>query len=412
MQHWALIIIKEGKAETSAELSLSMTWGDPLAVSELDHESSFYPDMSIDSNGNIHIVWKDESNGLGDIFYRILFVENNSWSAISLLSNPYSKYSARAPKIFCDTQDMVHFVWEESFLNSSVMYRTFDGVTFSQTIIIAENGSYNNQYLAVNNHGDVFICWEQNYNDWLNIFTRLFSTTKQNWTDIHQITNSSYHSSAVDVAADKNNNFHLVWGESSAILKTREIHYTSFQGEEFIQGNVSVISPIDCNYSSTPKIALDNENILHIIWIEDEPKHTIVYRCLEGSNWSEIIVLSGQGVSSDPAIFADAFNTIHITWEESRAIYYKQKTNTSQWSHTIKTREEELYVIELSVVANPLKGTIYITMMEYFQEDTWETYLLTGNIITKSNLKYLLILLGVPPIVLIAALFYIRKRNK
>lgn len=414
LPHWVLINIGEGKAETTTELSLSVEWSNPLAVSTLDHESSFYPDMVIDSKGNIHVVWEDESTGLGDIFYRILFVENNSWSASYLLSYPYPKYSARYPKISCDAQDKVHFVWEESFQNSSLMYRTFDGDTFTQTIGIVENASCNDQYLVVNKRGDVFICWEQSdeIHPQFNIHARIYSSTQQTWSPIRQITNTSYYSSATDVATDNNNVFHLVWGESSATLGTDEIHYTTFQGEEFIQGNVSVISPIDGNCSSTPKIALDNENILHIIWIEDEPKRTVVCRYLEENNWSEITALSGQGGSSDPAIFADGHSTIHIVWEENRSIYYKQKSNTSQWSHTIKTNEEELYVIKLSVVADPLRGTVYIAMMEYFQEDTWETYLLTGNVMTKGNLRYLFILLGVPPIILISVIIYFRNKQK
>lgn len=256
-------------AETTAEFSPSLEWSNLFPVSTLDHESSFYPDMAIDSIGNIHVVWEDESNGFGDIFYRILFVENSSWSAISLLSNPNSKYSARYPKIFIDTQDMVHFVWEESFLNVSLMYRTYDGVTFSQTISVAENGSYNDHYLAVNNQGDVFLSWEQNDDIYpqFNIHARIYSSIQQMWLPTRQITNTSYYSSATDVAADKNNNFHLVLGESSAILETREIHYTYFEGEDFIQVNISVISPIDGNYSLTPKIAIDNKNVLHIIWM-------------------------------------------------------------------------------------------------------------------------------------------------
>ncbi len=414
IQHCVLISIEEGKAETAAEFSLSLAWSDPLAISELDHESSFYPDMAIDSRGDIHVVWMDKLYNYGKIFYRIFFAANNSFSSIQMISNENLLYSSYAPKIAIDSSDTVHFIWSDSYCNSSLIYRSYDTAIFSEPIIIAENASCNDQYLAVNERGDVFICWEQSddIHLQLNIHARIYSSIQQTWFPIRQITNTSYYSSATDVAADNQNNFHLVWGESSAILVTREIHYTFFEGEYFLQGNVSVISLIDGNYSSTPKIAIDNENVLHLIWIEDEPKRTVVYCYLEENTWSEITVLSGLGVSSNPAIFADGYNTIHIIWEESRTIYYKQRTNTSQWSHSFQTREEELFVTELSVVANPLRGTIYISMMEYFQENTWETYLLTGTTMTKNNLKYLLFLLVVPPIILIVVLFYIRIRKK
>ncbi|MHA1556452.1 MAG: hypothetical protein ACTSPM_05885 [Candidatus Heimdallarchaeota archaeon] len=412
MHHWTLISIEEGKAETTAELSLTMAWSDPLALSELDHESSFYPDMAIDSKGNIHVVWKDELYNYGEIFYRIFYPTNNSFSIIQMISNENSYYSSYAPKIAVDSSDTVHFIWSDSYGNSSLIYRSFDGAVFSEPIIIAENASCNDQYLAVNDQNDVFICWEQPNNDSrLNIFIRIYSSAQQTWSPIRQITNTSYYSSATDVAADKNNIFHLVWGESSAILETREIHYTYFEGEDFIQGNISVISPIDGLTSTTPKITVDSTNKIHFIWFDFE-EFDIYYRNFELDNWSEVKLISGQGVSSNSAIFADSFNTIHITWRESRIIYYKQRTNTSQWSNTIQISKEELYAIELSIVADPIRGTIYIAMMEYFQENTWETYLITGTLITKDNMKYLLILLGIIPIIFIASIIYFSKKQK
>ncbi|MHA1953915.1 MAG: hypothetical protein ACW96U_08215, partial [Candidatus Heimdallarchaeaceae archaeon] len=103
--------------------------------------TSDLPDMVVDSQGNIHIVWLDYSNYFGSgtdgsIFYKNYNVITETWSGIYFISNETCFVAVSVnPSIAIDLQDNLHVVWGDTSTyggsdgDKDIMYRCRNSTT-------------------------------------------------------------------------------------------------------------------------------------------------------------------------------------------------------------------------------------------------------------------------------------------
>jgi hypothetical protein len=83
------------------------TWSTRLTLSHDGAKFSGYPDIAIDSNDNLHVVWVDDAPGNPDIFY-ITKPSGGSWSTpFDIFHNPGNSY---APAIAIANDDNLYVV--------------------------------------------------------------------------------------------------------------------------------------------------------------------------------------------------------------------------------------------------------------------------------------------------------------
>ena len=93
--------------------------------------------IAVDSQDNLHVVWQDPTNyqGVGidaDVFYMKYTASSLSWSSIEVLSKE-SVGNSQAPNIAIDFEDNVHVVWQDqSNFNSSFICLLIDPLTYIQ----------------------------------------------------------------------------------------------------------------------------------------------------------------------------------------------------------------------------------------------------------------------------------------
>lgn len=73
---------------------------------------SLYPDMTLDSMGNIHIVWQDDRDGNREIYYKILDKNNNITVNDTRLTNDAA--DSCYPKIAIDNYNYCYVVWQDN----------------------------------------------------------------------------------------------------------------------------------------------------------------------------------------------------------------------------------------------------------------------------------------------------------
>ena len=104
-------------------------WSDDTIISENDGAESIYPDIEIDSNRNIHAVWKDNGSPTNGIYYRRY--NGTNWDSIIDLSNP--GINSNSPTIAVDMENNVHVVflrWSGvPYAHYNVSYRRYDDST-------------------------------------------------------------------------------------------------------------------------------------------------------------------------------------------------------------------------------------------------------------------------------------------
>jgi hypothetical protein len=80
---------------------------------------SSFPDMATDSSGSLHIVWDDSTPGNHEIYYRMTSDGGNSWSTQRLT---WTAGFSTFPDIAVDSSGNAHVVWHDDTPGNSEIY--------------------------------------------------------------------------------------------------------------------------------------------------------------------------------------------------------------------------------------------------------------------------------------------------
>lgn len=198
--------------------------------------------LSIDGDGNVHVVWHDDTDILGsgidfDIFYRRLNWSTGLWNPIRLISedNLNNTKTSYSPAVAADPLGSVHIVWED---------------------LSEMDGSDPD----------------------LDIFYRRFNTTSHVWEPRVLVTddnaNNTEPSSEARVATDPLGNAHIAWKDLSDLDDSgsddRDIFYRKWNASTGIwERRFPVTDPITNTFrSEDPQIAVDLLGDAHIVWVD------------------------------------------------------------------------------------------------------------------------------------------------
>lgn len=154
------------------------------------------------------------------------------------------------------------------------------------------------------------------------------------------------------IKADKNENVHMVYLANSPGAK---IYYKKRIGSAWSPESL-VYGPSSSAFFNFLEIAVDADNLPHVVWSEqpsqsaitDNNLSDIYYSSYDGSSWSVPVNISNtdgsQTVSFSPKIEVDSSNRIHLVWSDGYSfnpdltrngksnIYYRKKDATGPWS--------------------------------------------------------------------------------
>jgi hypothetical protein len=289
------------------------------------------PVVAIDQDGIIHSVWHDGTNGIWGTDYEIfhaMYSPGLGWSNITVISDGYDGIywndgKNSDPAIAIDSTNKVHVVYEDNTegiwgTDYEIMYVSYTSDSGWSNATVISDG-YNGFY------------WND---DW------------------------SYKPS---IAIDSNDNIHVVWydytdGPWGSDTEIFHVQYSSDSG----WSNATLISDgymgtyWNEGGSSYPKIAIDDNDNLHVVW-QDETDgawgidREIMYAEYNvSSGWTNATVISDgyNGVywnddySNNPVI--SCYNDqIYVVWEDGTngvwgtdyEIFYVNYTPSSDWSN-------------------------------------------------------------------------------
>jgi hypothetical protein len=80
---------------------------------------SIHPDIAVDSNDHIHVVWGDATPGNFEILYKMSADGGTHWKTKRLTYKPDVSLS---PSITIDTLDRIYVIWEDEFPGNYEIY--------------------------------------------------------------------------------------------------------------------------------------------------------------------------------------------------------------------------------------------------------------------------------------------------
>lgn len=324
-------------------------WSDTEVISTESSDLSMYPTMAIDSKGNIHVAWEDDtdydsSDPDRDIFYKRWDLSTETWSTTEVVSTESSGDSAD-PSLGVDSAENVHIAWVDytdagSGSDRDIFYKRYEvasGWTFTEVVSESLDGMAENPSLAVDNVGNVHVAWEDisNYDSSgtdFDILYRKMSGITNLWDSIEVVsTESTEMSTFCSIGVDTLDNVHVAWADGTNLGGTIgsefDIFYKNKNSFTTLWSTTEVVSTESTSQSVFPDIVLDSHGNVHIAWQDytDYGEHgsgyDIFYKKwnIYTQIWSTTMVLSpgSTGESQEAKLAVDPEDNIHLVWYDT-----------------------------------------------------------------------------------------------
>ncbi len=136
-------------------------WTEPLNLTPWN-STRYAPDIAIDGNGLIHVIWTDYIFGNGEIVHS--YFNGQEWSPIENVSN--DSLDSGWSRILVDSANHLHVVWANIAgvgIQCQVYYTFFDGVSWCQTVNLSLTDSLPSirPDLAVDPYDHPHVVWNQ-----------------------------------------------------------------------------------------------------------------------------------------------------------------------------------------------------------------------------------------------------------
>ncbi|MFX0052063.1 MAG: hypothetical protein ACFE8U_12340 [Candidatus Hermodarchaeota archaeon] len=339
-------------AETNSVMSLALQHspnkiaGQPFTLqtthvlSQESNEESKNVKIVIDDFQNIHVVWQDNDPNYGvvspNIFYKRYNPYFGFWSPPEIVSFGSVDYSY-LPSLATDHLGNVHVTWTERDASGyDILYRRWTRASGSWSSIYNVtspcNGYSHYSDIEIDNLGNIHVVWEDasGYNITgidRDIFYRYLPFGSKFWSEIYEISRSTYECYGPQITIDNDNRPHVVWYENNnpAYGPNYQVVYRRVSSDPRIFDVIRVVSiGSECGSgdSADPQIAFDKVSDLHFSWHQyyGGIDYDILHRKFDigNSQWSSVFNVSAgtSGYSTHPTLALDKSGNIHVAWED------------------------------------------------------------------------------------------------
>jgi hypothetical protein len=286
---------------------------------------------AVDTADNIHLVWQNTPPGDGELYYKKSMNGGATWTPNQRIT--WTSASSESPSLSVDSLGNIHVVWEEyTPAETEVYYKksTDGGLTWTAGQRLSWTPGYSRcAKIASHWSGGLYVVWGVNNNGNDEVYFRKGTIGGPTWSTGQKVTWTPGNSSLPALAVDFSGNLHLAWIDDTP--GNLEVYYqkSTNDGVSWSAAQRVTWTP---GYSNCPSLAVDTAGNPYVVWEDDAPgKEEIYYRRSTdgGVSWSTWQRLTwNSGYSYGPAVALDPSGCPHVLWWDDTPgnfeIHYKR----------------------------------------------------------------------------------------
>ena len=180
--------------------------------------SSREPAIAAYGYGILHVIWQDLTTGDYEIYHKVSIAAGAAWSTSKRLT--WTPGYSRLPAIAVDSSGNLHMVYQDDTPgNPEIYYKqtTDNGATWSTGKMLSPRGIYplwdesRCPAIAVDSFGYLHVVWEDNTPGNNEIYYKQSTDTGATWSTNKRLTWTAGDSESPAIAVDSSDNLHLVW---------------------------------------------------------------------------------------------------------------------------------------------------------------------------------------------------------
>jgi BNR repeat-like domain len=290
-----------------------------------------YPDVAVDSSGNIHVVWNDDPTGNNEIYYKMSTDGGATWTATKRLT--WNSGYSYCPSLVSDPSSHLHLAWADYTSGNEEIYykKSIDGgATWTSSRRLTWNsGGSGYPSIGAGPYGKIHVVWEDDTPGKYEAFYKRSTDGGTTWETSRQISSISGEASYPVLAVDPSANIHAVWAYN--ISGNYEIYYN--KGSNAGAGWASSRRLTwTSGLSDFVDLAADASGHIHVVWHDNTPGNFEIYYKNSvdgGASWTASQRLTwNSGASDSPAIVADPSGNLHVVWSDNTPgnfeVFYKK----------------------------------------------------------------------------------------
>ena len=331
------------------------------------------PAIAVDSSGNIHIVWQDDTPGNSEIYYKKSTNGGSTWMTSQRLT--WNSGASGGPAIAVDASGNLHVVWEDDGAGNEEIYymKSSDGGTTwsgkSQRLSWT-SGLSRSPVIAADSSDNIHAVWADTTPGKWEIYYTKSTDGGSTWMTSQRITWNTGLSWFPDIAVDPSGHIHVVWEYGNA--ENIDIFYkkSTNGGATWLPGQGLTWNSGASQY---PALTADSSGKIHVAWQDDTPgRWEINYRKSTdgGSTWmTGKRITWNTGASLGPAVSVDSSGNPHLVWEDDAPgnpeIYYRKSTNGgSTWMTSQRLTWNSDYSLWPEIAVDT-SGNVHLAWYDY-----------------------------------------------
>jgi len=316
----------------------SQTWN-PRVRLTYNTSPSRSPYVVANSNKVLFVFWNDALFGDNEIFYKVSYNGGTIWSVSKRLT--WNNENSAFPNVAVDSNNDLHLVYQDSsYGNFEIFYKKgMDGLSWSPITRLSWNTTSSlHPVIAVDSSDDIYVFWYDSCFGNAEIVYKKSTDGGNSWSSLNRLTWNTDVSTDPTIAIGPNDHINIAWSETKGA-------YSEIMFKKSQNGGVTWSAPVRITYNSVdserPRLAVNTANVLFLVWYNYSGSMKEVYfkKSIDnGQTWSTLQRLTyNTGLSFYPVITTGPSSTVHVIWLDrtpgNDEVYYKQSTNGGlNWS--------------------------------------------------------------------------------